>query len=69
MELHKDGICWEKEAWRALMEIEADNPLRSDANELGRLILGMRAAYARGENAWHTPGKQRACWVTRLSLH
>lgn len=51
------------------MEIEADNPLRSDANELGRLILGMRAAYARGENAWHTPGKQRACWVTRLSLH
>jgi len=29
----------------------SDNPLRADVTELGRLILGMRAAYARGENA------------------
>jgi len=33
------------------MKIDSDNPFRSDVTELGRMILGMRAAYARGENA------------------
>ncbi len=33
------------------MKTEPDNQLRSDVTELGSLILGMRAAYARGENA------------------
>lgn len=33
------------------MKTDPDNPLGSDAAELGRLILGMRAAYASGENA------------------
>lgn len=33
------------------MKTDSNNPLRSDVTELGRLILGMRAAYARGENA------------------
>ena len=33
------------------MKNNLDNPLRSDVTELGRLILGMHAAYARGENA------------------
>lgn len=32
------------------MKTDPDNPLSSDATELGRLILGMRAAYARKEN-------------------
>lgn len=32
------------------MKNDPDNQLRSDVTELGRLILGMRAAYARGEN-------------------
>lgn len=33
------------------MKTASDNPLHSDVTELGRLILGMRAAYTRGENA------------------
>ena len=33
------------------MKTDSDNQLPSDVTELGRLILGMRAAYARGENA------------------
>lgn len=33
------------------MKTESDNNFRSDATELGRLLFGMRAAYARGENA------------------
>lgn len=33
------------------MNSKSDNPLRSDAADLRHLILGMRAAYARGENA------------------
>ncbi|MDA3878553.1 MAG: class I SAM-dependent methyltransferase [Halothiobacillus sp.] len=33
------------------MKTESDNKFRSDITEIGRLILGMRAAYARGENA------------------
>ena len=33
------------------MKTEPDNQLRSDVTELGSLILGMRTAYARGENA------------------
>ena len=33
------------------MKNDSDNQLRSDVTEIGRLILGMRAAYARGENA------------------
>jgi len=32
------------------MKTESDNELRSDVTELGRLILGMRAAYTRGDN-------------------
>lgn len=31
--------------------MSTDNLLRTDVGELGRLMLGMRAAYARGENA------------------
>lgn len=38
------------EAEKELMAINIDNLLRSDVTELGRLMLGMRAAYARGEN-------------------
>lgn len=33
------------------MNSKTENPLRSDSEELRHLILGMRAAYARGENA------------------
>lgn len=33
------------------MNNKSDNPLRSDVAELRQLILGMRAAYARGDNA------------------
>lgn len=33
------------------MNSKSGNPLRSDSDELRHLILGMRAAYARGENA------------------
>jgi hypothetical protein len=33
------------------MNAESDNTLRSNSDELRHLILGMRAAYARGENA------------------
>ncbi|MBZ0096708.1 MAG: class I SAM-dependent methyltransferase [Sulfuricella sp.] len=33
------------------MNSKSENPLRSDSEELRHLILGMRAAYARGENA------------------
>lgn len=33
------------------MNSKFENPLRSDSDELRHLILGMRAAYARGENA------------------
>lgn len=33
------------------MKYDFENQLRTDVTELGRLILGMRAAYARGENA------------------
>ena len=33
------------------MRTESDNKFRSDIAEIGRLILGMRAAYTRGENA------------------
>lgn len=33
------------------MNFKSDNPLRSDSDELRHLILGMRAAYERGENA------------------
>jgi len=33
------------------MKTESDSQLRSDVTEMGRLILGMHAAYARGENA------------------
>jgi len=32
------------------MNTEPDNLFRADVTELGRLMLGMRAAYARGEN-------------------
>ena len=32
------------------MKTDSDNPLHSDVTELGRLMFGMRAAYARGEN-------------------
>lgn len=34
-----------------LMNSKSDNPLRSDVADLRHLILGMRAAYARGDNA------------------
>lgn len=33
------------------MNNESDNPFRSDVAELRQLILGMRAAYARGDNS------------------
>lgn len=33
------------------METAPDNELHSDVTKIGRLIIGMRAAYARGENA------------------
>ena len=33
------------------MKTDPDNLLHSDVTELGRLMLGMRAAYARGKNA------------------
>lgn len=33
------------------MNSKSDNPLRSDVADLRHLILGMRAAYARGDNA------------------
>lgn len=42
-----DYVYLEKQA----MNTDSDNPLRSDVTELGRLILGMHAAYARGANA------------------
>ena len=32
-------------------KLTSDSHMQNDATELGRLILGMRAAYARGENA------------------
>jgi SAM-dependent methyltransferase len=35
---------------KQLMETERDNLLCTDVTELGRLVIGMRAAYARGEN-------------------
>lgn len=38
------------DAEKELMNTDPDNLLRTDVTELGRLMLGMRAAYARGEN-------------------
>jgi len=39
------------EAERKLMNTEPDNLSHDDVTELGRLMIGMRAAYARGANA------------------
>lgn len=39
------------DAEKELMNTDPENLLRTDVTELGRLMLGMRAAYARGENA------------------
>lgn len=39
------------DAEKELMNTDPDNLLGTDVTELGRLMLGMRAAYARGENA------------------
>ena len=39
------------DAEKELMNTDSDNLLRTDLTELGRLMDGMRAAYARGENA------------------
>ncbi len=39
------------DAGNELMKHDLEDQLRTDVTELGRLMLGMRAAYARGENA------------------
>lgn len=38
------------DAEKKLMKSDSDSLLHTDATELGRLMIGMRAAYARGEN-------------------